>query len=54
MSHQTVVRLIDQVGSNHDFEVKKWKSLLEENLTWNFAEVSLNKYIGIMGHIHDF
>ena len=42
MSHQTVVRLIDKVGSNHDFEVKKWKSLLEENLTWNFAEVITN------------
>ena len=54
MSHQTVVHLIDQVGSNHDFEVKNRKSLLEETLTWNFAEVSLNKYISTMGHIQDF
>ena len=41
-------------GSNHDFEVKKWRSLLKENLTWNFAEVSLNKYISILGNIQDF
>ena len=54
MLHQIVVRLIDQLGSNHDFEVKKWKSLLEENLMWNFAEVSLNKYISTQGHIQDF
>ena len=40
MSHQTVMRLIDQLGVNHDDEVMKWKQKLEESLTLDFLEAS--------------
>ena len=40
MSHQTIMRLIDQLGVNHDDEVMKWKQKLEESLTLDFLEAS--------------
>lgn len=33
MSHSTVIRLVNQLGFNHDIEVKQWKESLEQNLT---------------------
>lgn len=39
MSHQTVVRLIDQLGMDHDTDVKEWQSQLEQTLTRNLTQV---------------
>lgn len=37
MSHKTVVRLIEQLGENHDARVREWQEELSKKLT--FEEV---------------
>ena len=32
MSHRMVMRLIDQLGANHDMKVEEWQAILEKSL----------------------